>query len=137
MKAIETRMKNKKIINKKYRVGRSFAGLGLFAIGDFKKGDFIIEYIGPILADKQADAKGGRYLFSLAKNKTIDGSGRENIARYLNQGCKPNCEAINEDDKKIVIHAKRAIKAGEELTYDYGKEYKEEFCNPCLCEGCR
>ena len=42
-------------------------------------------------------------------------------------GCQPNCEAVLEEDDgddrrrdKVFIEARRAIKPGEELTYDYG-----------------
>jgi SET domain-containing protein len=122
--------------NKNYIVKKSSAGLGLFASQDIAKEEYILEYVGPILNDAQADKKAGRYLFNIKKNKTIDGSSRKNIARYFNHSCKPNCEAINEDDKRIYIQTKRAIKKGEELTYDYGKEYVDEFCKPCLCSAC-
>ncbi|MGL1245549.1 SET domain-containing protein, partial [Vibrio parahaemolyticus] len=63
-----------------------------------------------------------KYLFEVNKNKTIDGSDRANIARYVNHACKPNCEA--EITKgRVFYFSKRAIKAGEELSVDYGKEY--------------
>lgn len=123
--------------NKKYIVKKSFAGLGLFATDDFVKGEFVIEYTGPLLTDVEADKKGGRYLFRIKKDKTIDGTGRANIARYVNHSHKPNCEALNEDDKRIIIQTKRKIRKGEELTYNYGQEYVEEFCDPCLCDSCR
>lgn len=125
------------MVNKKFTVKKSSAGLGLFANRNFKKDDFLIEYKGPVLTDAESDKKGGRYLFKLAKNKTIDGSARSNLARYINHSHKPNCEPINEDDERIVIHAIRDIEPGEELTYNYGREYVEEFCNPCRCPACQ
>ncbi len=123
-------------------VRRAATGLGLFARHDFAKGDFVIAYTGTRLTTAQADAKGGRYLFALDDNFTIDGSARENIARYINHACKPNCEAIIEEyaatDKRIMIYAITAIAAGEELTFDYGAEYFNDFIAPqgCRCATC-
>ena len=45
------------------RVKRGISGLGLFTDLPIAKGEFIIEYKGPILTSKQADEKGGKYLF--------------------------------------------------------------------------
>ncbi|TMH64049.1 MAG: SET domain-containing protein, partial [Betaproteobacteria bacterium] len=39
-------------------------------------------------------------------------------------GCDPNCEAIEYDDGRVFICAKRTIRAGEELRYDYRLEYE-------------
>lgn len=122
----------------KFKVGRSSAGLGLYAKSFFQKDDFVIEYKGRYLNNSQADEKGGKYLFRVNSRLTIDGSGRKNIARYLNHSCLPNCEAL-QDGKRIVIHAKRKISPGEELTYNYGKEYFDEFIRPlgCRCQKCQ
>lgn len=125
--------------DKKYTVKRSSAGLGLFATQGFKKGDFIIEYTGEHIATEEADRRGGKYLFILTDAITIDGKGRENTARYINHCCKPNAEAETDDDEmKIRIHAKKAIKPGEEITYDYGKVYWNTHIKPygCKCHAC-
>ena len=123
---------------KKIRVGRSSAGLGLFAENHFKRGDFIIEYTGKYLNNAEADQKGGKYLFRVNSRLTIDGTARENTARYINHSCRPNCEPL-QDGRRIVVHAKKNIAPGEELTYDYGKEYFDEFIAPygCRCQKCQ
>ncbi len=121
------------------RVGRSSAGLGLFAAQDFKKGDFIIEYTGERISDDEANRRGGRYLFTYSKQITIDGKGRKNIARYINHACRPNAEAeLDENDEAIYIYAKKNIKTGEEITYHYGREYWNDIIKPegCRCEKC-
>jgi SET domain-containing protein len=58
-------------------------------------------------------------LFELSDGSVIDAGLRGNAARWINHGCEPNCEAIEYDDGRVFIHARRAIRAGEELTYDY------------------
>ena len=114
------------------RVGRSYAGLGLFAKDKITKGDFIIEYCGPLLTDEEADKKGGAYLFEIDDEYTIDGSSRKNTARYINHSCKPNCEPEIDGDR-VFVYATRNIKPGEELTYHYGKNYFEDYIKPIGC----
>lgn len=101
------------------------------------KGKFVIEYVGTILNDKEADKKGGKYLFEVKKDLTIDGTARSNRARYINHSCRPNCEAEIKKDR-VFISTCRRVKAGEELSYNYGKEYFNEFLRPhgCRCEKC-
>lgn len=117
-------------------VRRGVSGLGLFATADIPKGTFLIEYWGEIISNEEADRRGGKYLFELEGDSTIDGSTRRNIARYVNHSCTPNAEP-EEDEGRVFISARRAIKAGEEIGYDYGKSYWDEHIKPhgCRC-GC-
>ncbi len=123
-------------------VKRARTGLGLFARKNLRKGDFVIEYTGKRLTPEEADKKGGRYLFAVDDEITLDASARHHIARYMNHSCNPNCEAIIEEyddgDKRIMIYALRDIGAGEELTFDYGEEYFNDFIEPngCKCDAC-
>ncbi len=124
-------------IKKELKVKRSLAGLGLFADEPIKKGEFVIEYIGKILTREEADRKGGKYLFEISSRRTVNGSGRDNVARYINHSCKPNCE-VDIKKGRIFIYALRSIKVGEELNYDYGEEYVDEYIKPygCKCKPC-
>lgn len=119
-------------------VRRSSAGLGLFTLDLIKKGDFIIEYHGPVLTQKEADEKKGKYLFEVSRKKIVNGTPRYNTARYINHSCRSNCET-DIVRGKIYIYARRVIKPGEELAYDYGKEYFDDFIRPhgCCCVKCR
>jgi len=120
----------------KLKVKRGLSGFGVFADCDtIRRGDFIIEYFGPIVTDEEADKTGGKYLFRLDGGKTILGNNKANIARFLNHSCKPNCFA-EMDGNRIFIYARRRIEPGEEITYKYGKEYWEDFIGPknCQCE---
>lgn len=124
---------------KDYLIKKSSAGLGLFANRDYKKDEKIIEYTGEIISDEEAQKRGGKYLFELNDKWTIDGKSRQNIARYINHSCKPNCYAeLTDNEKQVFIKAKRAIKKGEELTYHYGSYYFKTEIEPigCKCASC-
>lgn len=125
---------------KKVKVKRSSAGLGLFATETFEKGELVIEYVGETISEEEANKRGGKYLFELNDNWTIDGKGRENIARYINHSCKPNCyPELSEDETQVFIYAKRKITPDEELTYNYGNYYFNQVIKPlgCRCEKCQ
>lgn len=123
----------------KVKVRRSSAGLGLFADESIKKDQLIIEYTGERISQDEANMRGGKYLFEVTENLVIDGTGRENKARYINHACKPNAEAEHEEtEDRIYIRARKKIEAGEEITYDYGKNYVEDIIGPagCRCKDC-
>jgi uncharacterized protein len=127
-------------MKKNLLVKKSSAGLGLFAGKDFKKGEMVIEYVGESITDAEAQKRGGKYLFELNDEWTIDGKGRGNTARYINHSCKPNCyPELSEDEKQVHIYTKRAIKTGEEFTYNYGSYYfkMEIKTRGCRCEHCK
>lgn len=128
-----------KLGNISYKIKRSSAGLGLFAAEPIKRGTWIIEYVGKILNGKEVtDHPGNKYLFETSKTRMIDGSARSNTARYINHSCKPNCEP-EIIAGRVFIKAIKRIEAGEELTYDYGKEYTDEYIKPygCRCWSCK
>ena len=113
-------------------MGRSSAGLGLFATRPYKKGERIIEYVGRTLPNAEEYSSRSKYLFEVNARKTIDGAVRTNIARYINHSCTPNCEPEIERGH-IYIDAIKNIKTGEEFTYDYGEEYFDEHIKPYGC----
>jgi uncharacterized protein len=126
---------------KPYRIGRSRTGLGLFATKPIKKGSKIIRYFGPLLDSrkKKHDAIENKYLFELSGRWTIDGSVRENIARYINHACKPNAESdVRPRKRKVFIRAIKNIEPGEEINYDYGTDYFKAYLKPigCKCDAC-
>jgi len=57
----------------------------------------------------------------------IDANFEGNVARWINHSCKPNCQAVIEESEgkdrrkdRVLIETIRTLRAGEELTYDYG-----------------
>jgi uncharacterized protein len=120
----------------KVSVHRARAGLGLFADEAIPKGACIIEYTGKLLTDEEYEASRSRYLFDVGGGKVLDGSTRGNRARYINHSCVPNCEPELRK-RRVYIFATRDIAPGEELAYDYGKEYFDEYIGEnCRCPKC-
>ena len=109
-------------------------GNGVFALVDIPAGTELIEYRGKRLTHAQADRlhantsdSGHTFLFTLNDKYVIDANSEGNIARWINHSCKPNCRALLEEDAggdrrkdRVLIESLRPLRAGEELTYDYG-----------------
>jgi SET domain-containing protein len=121
---------------------------GVIAKKDIPKGTHIIQYVGDLItkkeSDKRADIKlkkakkdpsqGAVYIFTLDKKHDIDGDTWFNMAKFLNHSCNPNCEAeYDEEENEIWIAAKKHIKKGEELTYDYGYDIDNWEEHSCRC----
>ena len=120
-----------------FKVKRSATGLGLFATKRIPKGKKIVEYTGPRVPNDIVDQSNGKYFFGVTKKWSIDGSGRDNVARYANHSCAPNAEAIITSNR-VWIWSRRAIEPGEEIVYDYGKEYFDGIIKDigCKCAKC-
>jgi hypothetical protein len=139
-KTSRTTARGKPLVEKRYRVGRSRTGLGLFATADIAKGEFIIAYQGRRISHAQAErleARGSRYVFEINSRWSLDGSSRRNIARYANHSCRPNAES-DVVMGNMILRAIKAIRPGDEITYDYGEEYFDLFIAPvgCKCAKC-
>ena len=121
-----------------YAVKRTRTGLGLFAMKPIAKGTRIIEYLGPLVPNEEVEKSDGKYFFGVNEKWSIDGSARTNVARYINHSCQPNAETTVSNRRRVWVWARRNIKPGEEITYDYGKEYFEGIIEPigCKCEAC-
>lgn len=113
-------------------------GQGVFATAPIKAGEAVVEYKGKLRTHKEVDEEyggqdtGHTFLFILNEAYVIDANIGGNVARWLNHGCSPNCQAfvIEHASKdplkdKVVIEAMRDIGVGEELTYDYDIQIAE------------
>jgi uncharacterized protein len=99
------------------------------------KGTPVIEYLGRLITKQESLARcrgGNEYIFRLDEETDLDGNVEWNPARFLNHSCAPNCEAelVN---GRIWIVALRDIRAGEEVTFDYGYDLDDYREHPCRC----
>lgn len=121
------------------KVKRSQAGLGLFAAADIPRHRRVMEYGGWLISVQEGDKleDRNRYVFNINSRLDLDGSPRWNTTRYINHACRPNCEAITVGDR-IMITTIKKIQAGEEITFNYGKEYFDGYIKPlgCRCRTC-
>jgi hypothetical protein len=126
-----------KKVNHKLAIKRTATGLGLFTLQPIPAGKRIIEYTGPLIPNEEVEKRHGKYFFGVNSKWSIDGSPRENTARYINHSCRPNAEAFI-SGHRVWIWSKKNIKAGEEITYNYGREYFEDLIKPkgCKCKKC-
>ena len=130
---------------KLYRVKKSnIDNRGLYAGKNIKAGAIIIYYKGKIITKKETernpkyDNEKAIYLFNLNSRYDLDGDFSYNTARLINHSCNPNCEVAGKG-LKLWIFALRNIKKGEELSYDYGfgfdENYKDYVCK-CRSNNC-
>ncbi|HYO98740.1 MAG TPA: SET domain-containing protein [Pyrinomonadaceae bacterium] len=123
--------------NGKFAVRRTNTGLGLFTLKTIPFNKRIIEYVGTILTNEEVEKRTGKYFFELDEKRSIDGSSRQNLARYINHSCRPNARGYTTGNR-IWIWSLREIKAGEQITINYGKSYFNDHIKPvgCKCEKC-
>src|SRR5208283_1452802 len=97
-------------------------GTGGFAKMDIAAGTRVIEYVGEKITKAESLRRcesANEYIFSLGDESDLDGNVPWNPARFLNHSCDPNCE-VEWAGEHLWIIAKRDIRAGEELTFNYG-----------------
>jgi SET domain-containing protein len=102
-------------------------GRGVFASRTIRKGEKVIEYRGSRTTWEVAlerppsdpDNPHHTFFFETSEGVVIDANVRGNAARWINHSCDANCESFEHDDGRIYIEARRTIRAGEEITYDY------------------
>ena len=117
-------------------------GWGVFAMEDIAKNRRIIVYEGEKVTHAESLRRERRYIknghiwcFKLNTRWVIDGNVGGNDARYVNHSCTPNCYTQIVDGT-IWVRAAKAIRAGEELTYNYYTD--GEGLIQCRCApGCK
>ena len=121
-------------------------GKGVFALQPIAEGEVVFEYVGEVISWDEAQRRhphdpsdpNHTFYFHIDDQHVIDALHGGNASRWINHSCSPNCKA-DEQDGRIFITARRAIRAGEELNYDYGlvidepltPELKADY--PCRC----
>lgn len=120
-------------------------GWGVYATEDISGGEMVIEYMGELIRTLTSNFREeyynsrtiGCYMFEVTPGVITDATLLGNRARYINHSCDPNCfsrtVAIEHNRRAIIIFAKRDIKRGEELCYDYQFPLDEEDRVNCTC----
>ena len=113
----------------------------------------VIEYRGDrttwdIALDRPAsdpDNPHHTFFFETSDGTVIDANVRGNAARWINHSCDANCESFEYDDGRVFIEARRTIRAGDEITYDYrlsldgriSKRTRADYACHCGAAKCR
>ena len=133
-------------------------GWGVKTEFPIESGRFVMEYMGEVITSREAelrgryyDVEGATYLFDLDFNDsdnvyTIDAKNFGNISHFVNHSCEPNLEVfpvwidnLDINLPHIALFAKKFIRSGTELTFDYRMYKKSQSTKRfkgvvCLCE---
>ncbi|XP_073995877.1 histone-lysine N-methyltransferase SUV39H2-like isoform X2 [Rhodnius prolixus] len=114
-------------------------GWGLRSMSTIKKGQFVVEYVGEVITNREAerrgqnyDKQGCTYLFDLDFNEkdgfpySVDAAVYGNVSHFINHSCQPNLEVfavwvdcLDPNIPRLGLFASKHIKENEELTFDY------------------
>jgi len=114
-------------------------GWGVKALENIKTGSFVVEYVGEVISNEEAeergkkyDAEGRTYLFDLDFNLgdenlyTVDAAFYGNLSHFINHSCDPNLSIFNvyinnldPNMPQLCLFARRDIKRGEQISFDY------------------
>lgn len=120
-------------------------GYGVRANEDITESSFIYEYIGEVIDETtfrqrmiEYDQNSFKhfYFMMLTKEAFIDATIKGSLARFVNHSCNPNAYVdkwVVGDKLRMGIFAKRNIKKGEELTFDYNVDRYGAQSQPCYC----
>lgn len=120
-------------------------GFGLRAEVDLDPHQLIFEYVGEVVGEaqfrrrmRQYDEEGIKhfYFMSLNKGEFVDATKRGNLGRFCNHSCNPNCYVdkwVVGEKLRMGIFAERAVRAGEELVFNYNVDRYGADPQPCYC----
>lgn len=134
---LSDRMKKRTVYNnaERVKVAPGVAGLGVFALRKFRKGQTIGEVTGKI---HLSSAHESRYCMDLGNDRVLEPG---EPFRYMNHSCDPNVQIFYWYDEEhpeieadsLHVHALRTIQPGDELFIDYA--WPAWFAIPCLCQA--
>lgn len=116
------------------RIGATHVGRGVFATEPYRRGQRITAIRGRIVA---ADSVTEDHFELDPRHALLPHA----PCRYLNHSCEPNAEVVHleleQGRHRLLLEAVRPIRAGEEITIDYG--FSAEDAIPCACgtSSCR
>ena len=102
----------------------------MYALKEFKQGDFIADYKGEVLTKVQRDDRYGHtnkdlapYSFQASQNKIIDSACQRYLGAYANSRPNHNNATFSVHQGKVKIKAIKKIKVGDEVFLSYGASY--------------
>lgn len=110
-------------------------GKGLFARVSIPQGTRIVRYQGQLIDKVESQRRrdqGNVYIFHLDFQRSLDGSQADNLARFINHSCSPNCRIEVQGDAIWVV-ADRDLEPAEELSFNYGFDASDFRRFPCCC----
>ncbi|XP_012286435.1 histone-lysine N-methyltransferase ash1 isoform X2 [Orussus abietinus] len=127
-------------------------GWGVKTQLSIKSGDFILEYVGEVVSEREFKSRMAtryasdthHYCLHLDGGLVIDGHRMGGDGRFVNHSCEPNCEMQKwsvHGLPRMALFALRDIHSGEELTYDYNfalfnpSEGQQCRCGSNACRG--
>lgn len=112
-------------------------GLGMFVSVDIPKDAIIMPITGEMITgdecERREDEENNVYIFWHSDDYYLDTNKSEKI-KFINHNCNYNCDVDEDENGNLILIAVKDIKAGEELTIDYGYEDIYDNCNCNYCE---
>jgi SET domain-containing protein len=116
--------------------GSKIHGSGIFASVNIPKNKVIMKIEGDVISgdecERREEEENNVYIFWNGDDCYIDTANTKKI-KYINHNCEYNCEVEEDENGGLVLVSDMAIKAGEELTIDYGYE---DIYDDCSCHTC-
>lgn len=124
----------KKQYTKRVKLGVSTipnAGIGVFSQEFIRSGEFIGEYTGEVLSEKEANRRGALYdknehsfLFMVDGIVTIDATFFGSLLRYVNHKREKDANCFTRTwrvvgNTRVMVLARKDIQEGEEIFFDY------------------
>ncbi|CAL8119184.1 unnamed protein product [Orchesella dallaii] len=113
-------------------------GWGVRTNGVIEKGQSVTFYWGILKIQNPCDSLYATEFNVNSKEKIyVDANAAGGLSKYFNHSCKPNVilkQVTKNNWPLLVFVAKRRIRVGEELTWNYRENY---MFSECLCNSCR
>ena len=104
-------------------------GYGLFVEDDVPAGQFLTEYVGELISNKEFSKRLQQrknepmmFIMQLKPNTYVDAREKGSVSRFINHSCEPNATTdtwIVEGRLRVGIFTSKPLAAGTELSFDY------------------
>ncbi|MBI2419418.1 MAG: SET domain-containing protein [Ignavibacteriales bacterium] len=110
-------------------------GMGLFTTVDIPEGAVFFEITGEIISEDECILReeNDNNVYIFWNGDTYIDTVMTDKIKYINHNCDCCCEVVDNEDDRLYLKAIRGIKAGEELTIDYGYDEIYDMCNCPVC----